>query len=817
MIYYISENTSHLTPDNDIVLCNSEQGLIHIGNYYSAKLQNNDRDIGCDLETNGLDAYINDILLCGIGDTEIQFIIDATTCKVCHYFPKHMELFEWILHNGKFDSKFLELEGTYIKKMFDTMLGAQKLYQGNAWNAITNPLGVRFNLPAVIEKILKIAPEMNKDIRNDFIGIQPKNFRPEIKHLKYLKKDLTFLPPLKAKLQTMLRKRGIKYLDKYGAYIPFCTGHMELQGFRIDKPLWLKNIENNKQLKYEFECKLDAAFRKLRDENSDGLQLIGGKYDRIRNAPVEIQQYDIFGTELKHMDYLKMASNSKGKKPPKPKNTAVINWKSTDEITKIFAILELPLPVDHKSVTETIPTYYIEKGKIKLFKDYKFTTKAGNLQELINTLPNHPAVDFFKLLIQYREIETALNTFGENILEKINPVTGRLHSIFRTDSTTTGRFGSGESKSPYPNFQNWPRKANYRNAMLPKSDDRSIVTLDLSGAEVTIMCNIAHDVQLYEWAVKNDDAHSPIATACWRNIYMYRLAKKLDIIQTKQDFINNHSWLTEWVKDDLFKNYSRDIETSLFEEFDNACTFTISKTENKEFRQTFKNLTFAAVYNVGEKKAGKILNIPQDEAAIALWTIKSSIPDTFDFVERVSELALQQGWLTINDRIGTRILFPDVLRILEKGDRIETLPFRTRVEIEGAARNCLIQGTQADMIKEAFVEVTLYLIEHGINGTAVNKVHDELVMDVTTNLTEHNCIYWVSDKVKHVMYPDREVFLPVNKGDWSKVILQDFSDEDIKLVTFQEFCRLTMVTAASRYLKHYKMGSSSEVHPHWVK
>ena len=45
-----------------------------------------------------------------------------------------------------------------------------------------------------------------------------------------------------------------------------------------------------------------------------------------------------------------------------------------------------------------------------------------------------------KTLLEYRTVQKALTSYGENILNEINPVTGRIHADFRQIGAPTGRF-----------------------------------------------------------------------------------------------------------------------------------------------------------------------------------------------------------------------------------------------------------------------------------------------------------------------------------------------------------------------------------------
>jgi DNA polymerase I-like protein with 3'-5' exonuclease and polymerase domains/intein/homing endonuclease len=62
-----------------------------------------------------------------------------------------------------------------------------------------------------------------------------------------------------------------------------------------------------------------------------------------------------------------------------------------------------------------------------------------------------------KTLLEYRTVQKALTSYGENILNEISPVTGRIHADFRQIGAPTGRFSCNN-----PNIQQVPHSYEYR-------------------------------------------------------------------------------------------------------------------------------------------------------------------------------------------------------------------------------------------------------------------------------------------------------------------------------------------------------------------
>ncbi|HYG82196.1 MAG TPA: DNA polymerase [Pyrinomonadaceae bacterium] len=84
-------------------------------------------------------------------------------------------------------------------------------------------------------------------------------------------------------------------------------------------------------------------------------------------------------------------------------------------------------------------------------KDLPDSTRNWKLQPLAEKYPE------IKKLLEYRTVQKALTSYGENILEEINPVTGRIHANFHQIGAPTGRFACTA-----PNVQQVPHSIEYR-------------------------------------------------------------------------------------------------------------------------------------------------------------------------------------------------------------------------------------------------------------------------------------------------------------------------------------------------------------------
>src|SRR6476620_1631512 len=91
-------------------------------------------------------------------------------------------------------------------------------------------------------------------------------------------------------------------------------------------------------------------------------------------------------------------------------------------------------------------------------------------------------------LLEYRTMQKALTSYGQNMIEFINPKTGRLHADFRQIGAPTGRFACTN-----PNIQQVPHAVEYRRCFMGHPATRSLVIADYSQIELRILAEFSGD------------------------------------------------------------------------------------------------------------------------------------------------------------------------------------------------------------------------------------------------------------------------------------------------------------------------------------
>lgn len=124
------------------------------------------------------------------------------------------------------------------------------------------------------------------------------------------------------------------------------------------------------------------------------------------------------------------------------------------------------------------------------------TTRGWQLQPLAN---DYPVV---AKLLEYRSVAKALTSFGENILEFIEPKTGRIHADFRQIGAPTGRMSCNK-----PNLQQIPHEEEYRRCFRAPAG-RKLVIADYSQIELRILADFSNDENFINAFKSGADFHT---------------------------------------------------------------------------------------------------------------------------------------------------------------------------------------------------------------------------------------------------------------------------------------------------------------------
>ncbi len=128
------------------------------------------------------------------------------------------------------------------------------------------------------------------------------------------------------------------------------------------------------------------------------------------------------------------------------------------------------------------------------------STRNWKLQPLA---AQYPVVE---KLLEYRTMQKALTSYGQNMIEFINPKTGRLHADFRQIGAPTGRFACTN-----PNIQQVPHAVEYRRCFMGHPESRRLVIADYSQIELRILAEFSGDESFINAFRSGADLHKVTA------------------------------------------------------------------------------------------------------------------------------------------------------------------------------------------------------------------------------------------------------------------------------------------------------------------
>jgi len=135
-----------------------------------------------------------------------------------------------------------------------------------------------------------------------------------------------------------------------------------------------------------------------------------------------------------------------------------------------------------------------------------------------------------------------------------------------------------------------------------------------------------------------------------------------------------------------------------------------------DMRRTAKMVNFGIIYGISAFGLSQRLGIPRGEASEIIKTYFEQYPSIASYMEEVTEKVREKGYAETLS--GRRRYFKDIT----SGNAT------VRANAERAAINSPIQGTAADMIKVAMVQIDKLM--QGRRSKMILQVHDELLFDL---------------------------------------------------------------------------------------
>ena len=452
------------------------------------------RVVGLDTETTGTEIWQGKLLTLQLGNKENQVVIDYMTTDVKQYkdYLESDRLF--IIHNAKFDLRWLYKEHIVVRNVYDTYLAEKILFLGFP------PGIVSLSLQACCDRYLGIF--LDKTVRGQIHA----GMTEEV--IVYAANDVVHLEDIMDLQLKTITARGQKVaLDIENEFVRVLA-YIEYCGIKLDPVKWKAKMDKDAERLRVAEHKLNEWVVDYVMKKGDP-SLIARNYDTHKkgkpakladNVYVVIPQPSLF------------AEFDTGPQ-------CIINWNSSKQVIRLFEELGFDLLVKDKKT-----------GKMKKSVESKFIELQASKSSIV------------PLYLEYSAAFKVVTSFGQNFLDAINPVTQRIHPTFNqmmdTGRLSCGSGGKGkggktkdddiaeeadenkdtstQANDKSVNVQQLPATEETRAAFVPEKG-HLLVDCDYGDQEGHVFTELSND---REWiAFYNDpaqrDGHSFVAKMCF--------------------------------------------------------------------------------------------------------------------------------------------------------------------------------------------------------------------------------------------------------------------------------------------------------------
>lgn len=618
-----------------------------------------------------------------------------------------------IAQNAAYEAKINLANGLTEGEYKCTMVNDQIILAGAA--------NQRFDLVSICQRRGVEIPEwMNKDIRLKFIN-RREDMIFEDEDILYNAGDAMVLPDILKSQQKAIDALNINFLINIRSRIVKILARGENYGFDHNTKKWEEIAEEKiKQAKETCKILTQQTIGKygIKPEtvNSSLMKSLQSKEKRLekekeRKTKLQLLISDLVVRGKENTKAYQLSKNQLEKislgsaiTSEETEKDGLINWGSSQQVLGILKQINCPLPMG------------IDKTPGKYGKKPSVGKEARN--DWFVEHSDSEFKDFLELFDKFKKIDHNIKSFGKEWVQKyVNPSTGKAYTVFRQTGTTTLRFASGKEEEGYFNLQQIPKEtvkqiidgieqdvAIYRECFgtIP---GRSITTLDYTGCEVVCMVSLSGDLQLKK-VTDLPDQHSYMGTKCWRAVYSDR--------------------------------YKRTGEAR-WKELSESYTMHKGKERDK-----FKNSgIFPVLYGVKETKVAGVQGFSTRDARVFIDTIEGEMPIVVAFVKSKARFALANGYVLHNTRTNSRRWFSEVLDAKKFGYELSR---KQLSEIENAARNSPIQGTNIDIICEAMVLIDRWRLRYKVDIEFMGQVHDELIYDHPDSYND-----WIEERLATAM------------------------------------------------------------------
>lgn len=526
------------------------------------------------------------------------------------------------------------------------------------------PPGVLSNsLQAIAERRLGI--NIDKTVRGEIIwrGLDERV-------IKYAAGDVMYLEDImESQIKECKEKGSLIGAKLECTFIPVFA-YLEWCGIKLDENKWKAKMSKDKE-------NLDTAEKALND-------------------------FVINNPSLKKFTYINLQGDLWEGFDTTPKCT--INWSSSQQVVQVAKVLGFNTQVQDKKTGEN--------------KDSVIEKHLKN-QKGIND-------EFLKLYFNYQEYAKVVTSFGQGHLNAINPNTGRLHTIYRSIGTISGRMSSGSQQNnndlaqlkglpinpsnkqkkeglgcSYPNMQQLPNDKITRSCFVAEKGNL-FCSCDYSAMEARIGAEVYNEKMLLdEFLYRSGDTHAAYAKV-------------------------------------VFADELKDIDV------------TEIKKKRPDLRNKVKSVEFAVQFGSDGTAVAPQLGISIEKARQLVNNLLSGMKGLASFKNKGGKDLMKNGYVTIMSQTGHKAYWWDYdvwkerqksfdstfwenYRLYHKGTGDE-IAQKVKEHFQAVSKwrdrnslNMPTQGGGAIVLKDAMIDWFNWVVDNGYFGKIllVNLTHDE--------------------------------------------------------------------------------------------
>ena len=181
-----------------------------------------------------------------------------------------------------------------------------------------------------------------------------------------------------------------------------------------------------------------------------------------------------------------------------------------------------------------------------------------------------------------------------------------------------------------------------------------------------------------------------------------------------------------------------------------------NKTPSQDERRAAKAINFGLIYGISSFGLSKQLKINNNDAKDYIEKYFIKYEGVKDFMDKTKKDAKKMGF--VSTMLGRRVYVPNITHS----------NFQIRSAAERTAINAPIQGTAADILKVAMIDIAKWIEKENVPVKIIMQVHDELVFEVNKSFVDE-ANSKISELMANCFKLDVPLLVDIGVGDnWDK-------------------------------------------------